>query len=398
MKKMRTNYILVLIIVICLISSLTIFIYADISMKNMLNTVRKQGTHEIVGEVLENNFKVQGSYSYDKVHVFNRNVSAFLMIIGIITAILTFLLAKRIFEARGTDTCNAIDREAELKDKNMELENIVREFKEKEEKLEYDKLKTEFFANISHEFKTPLNILMGAMQLLELYASNGTIIDPQLKFDKYLKTMKQNALRLLRLINNIIDLTKIDSSYFHVELHNYDIVEIVEGVIESINLYAKSKSVNIIFEKKIKEQVMAIDADKIERVLLNILSNALKFTNENGNIQVEVGMIGNSVYISVKDDGIGIQEDKIDVIFQRFRQVDKSFTRNREGSGIGLSLVKAIVEMHEGSIIVNSEYGMGSEFIVELPMTTVNDEGQTKLYLGYEDSRLERIKVEFSDI
>ena len=211
-----------------------------------------------------------------------------LFIIGIITAILVFLLTKRIYEVRGLTKYNTIDRELELSDKNIELENIVKEFKEKEEKFEYDKLKTDFFANISHEFKTPLNILMGAMQLLELYTSNGTIIDPHLKLDKYLKTMKQNALRLLRLINNIIDLTKIDSDYFYVELHNYDIVEIIEGVIQSINLYAKVKSVNIIFEKKIKEQVMAIDADKIERILLNLLSNALKFTDKDGNIQVEV--------------------------------------------------------------------------------------------------------------
>ena len=382
MKKVRIKYILALIIALCLISSFTVFIYTSISIKDMLNSSSVQ----------------QASYIYDKVYILNRNTSALLVVIGIITAILSFLLAKRIFEVRCTSTCNSIGRETELKDKNMELENIVKEFKEKEEKIQYDKLKTEFFANISHEFKTPLNILMGAMQLLELYASNGTIIDPQLKFDKYIKTMKQNALRLLRLINNIIDLTKIDSSYFYVELHNYDIVEIVEGVIESINLYAKAKLVNVIFEKKVKEKVMAIDADKIERILLNIISNALKFTDENGNIHVEVGTNGSSVYISVKDDGIGIQEDKLDVIFKRFRQVDKSFTRNREGSGIGLSIVKALVEMHEGTIRVNSKYGMGSEFIVKLPITTINGEEQTKLYLGYKESRLERIKVEFSDI
>jgi len=131
---------------------------------------------------------------------------------------------------------------------------------------------------------------------------------------------------------------------------------------------------------------------------LNLLSNALKFTDENGNIEVEIGNRENSVYISVKDDGIGIQEDKLEVIFQRFRQVDKSFTRNREGSGIGLSLVKALVEMHEGTIIVNSEYGQGSEFIVELTILTINEEANDKMYSQHEDSRLERIRVEFSDI
>ena len=398
MKKIRTNYILALTIVLCLITSLIIFVYADISMKNMLNTTSNQSAHGVVGKILGNNLKIEDNYSYSNIYEFTRNIFAFLIIMGVITSILVFLLTKRIFQRRSPNKCDTIDRELELTDKNIELENIVRDFKEREEKLEYDKLKTEFFANISHEFKTPLNILMGAMQLLELYASNGTIIDPHLKLDKYIKTMKQNALRLLRLINNIIDLTKIDSSYFHVELHNYDIVEIVEGIIQSINLYAEVKSVNIVFNKKIKEQVMALDADKIERILLNLLSNALKFTDENGNIEVEVGNRGNLVYISVKDDGIGIQEDKLEVIFQRFRQVDKSFTRNREGSGIGLSLVKALVEMHEGTIIVNSEYGKGSEFIVELPMVTIKEEAQTKLYSEHEDNRLERVKVEFSDI
>jgi len=378
MKKKITKYILGLTIVLCLVSALGIFVYADYSIKHILNR--------------------EASNNYFAINVFTRNISVLLLIVGIVTVILVFLLTKRIYQVKGPNEDNTIDRDLELKDKNMKLENMVKEFKEKEEKLEYDKLKTDFFANISHEFKTPLNILMGAMQLLELYAANGTIIDPNLKLDKYLKTMKQNALRLLRLINNIIDLTKIDSDYFYVELHNYYIVEIIEGVIQSINLYAKVKSVNIIFEKKIKEQVMAIDADKIERILLNLLSNALKFTNENGNVEVEVGTLEKSVYISVKDDGIGIQEDKLEVIFHRFRQVDKTFTRNREGSGIGLSLVKSLVEMHKGNITVKSEYGKGSEFIVDLPIVTLDEEAQTKLYSQYEDSRLERIKVEFSDI
>ena len=384
MKKTYTNYILAITIVLCFISSLVAFVYANVIINDKLNAI--------------NNLGAQVNYDYSSGYILARNISIFLLFIGIVTAGLVILLTKRIFQAGGIAKHKYKDREIELTNKNAKLENVVRELKEREEKLEYDKLKTEFFANISHEFKTPLNILMGAMQLLELYASNGTIIDPQLKFDKYIKTMKQNALRLLRLINNIIDLTKIDSSYFHVEIHNYDIAEVVEGVIESINVYAKTKSVNIIFEKKIEEQVMAIDADKIERILLNLLSNALKFTDEDGSIEVKLESRLNSVYISVKDDGIGIQEDKLEVIFQRFRQVDKSFTRNREGSGIGLSIVKALVEMHDGTITVNSEYGIGSEFVVEVPIVIIKEEGKTRLHSNYEDSRLERIKIEFSDI
>ena len=203
MKKTYTNYILEITIVLCFISSLVAFVYANVIINDKLNTI--------------NNLKTQGSYDYSSGYIFARNISGFLLVMGLITAILLVLLVKRIFQVGGIAKYKYRAKELELTDKNAQLENVVRELKEKEEKLEYDKLKTEFFANISHEFKTPLNILMGAMQLLELYASNGTIIDPQLKFDKYIKTMKQNALRLLRLINNIIDLTKIDSSYFHVE-------------------------------------------------------------------------------------------------------------------------------------------------------------------------------------
>lgn len=292
----------------------------------------------------------------------------------------------------------ALNGEMELKDKSDQLEAIKKALQESTEKHEYDKLKTEFFGNISHEFKTPLNILMASMQLIELYSINGTIKDPELKLDKYMKTMKQNSLRLLRLINNIIDLSKIDSCYFDMEVHNYDIVAIVEGIIQSINIYAKVKSINVIFIKEIKKKTIACDADKIERILLNLLSNAIKFTDSNGKIEIKVGNREDVIYISIKDDGIGIQPDKLDIIFQRFRQVDKSFTRNREGSGIGLSLVEALVKMHQGKVIVKSEYGLGSEFIVELPAIAMKNDKQVNLYSQYEDSRLERVKVEFSDI
>jgi signal transduction histidine kinase len=282
--------------------------------------------------------------------------------------------------------------------KENDIEMMVKALKESQEKLEESKLKTEFFANISHEFKTPLNILMGAMQLIEMYALNGTIIDTEKKLEKYMKTMKQNALRLLKLINNIIDMTKIDASDLAIELHNYDVIAIVKNVVQSMAIYARIKSVNIIFNSEIKEKLMACDADKIERIMLNLLSNALKFTDKNGSIAVNVNSYNNKVYISVKDDGIGIPEDKLKLIFQRFRQGDKSFTRNREGSGIGLSIVKALAEMHNGSITVESKYKKGSKFTIELPETILDEKSYADLYLKYEDTIAERVRVELSDI
>lgn len=373
MKKKRTNYIALVTALICSIVTIGIVIYFNLKIKSITNN--------------------ENQYEISQLFAIFRSISVVLMIMGTIITVLVFLLIKKVLSIR----CNQ-NRETQLKHKHIELDNKAKALKEKESELEYDKLRTEFFANLSHEFKTPLNILMGSIQLIELYASNGTIIDSQLKLDKYMKTMKQNAFRLLRLINNIIDLTKIDSSYFHIELHNYDIVKIVEGIIESININAKVKSINITLKKEIEEKIIACDVDKIERIVLNLLSNALKFTEEKGNIEVEIGDKGNMVYILVKDDGIGIPQDHLEVIFKRFRQVDKSFTRNREGSGIGLSLVKALVEMHKGKISVNSEYGKGTEFIVEIPVVVLEEELQKEMYSHFEDGRLERLRIELSDI
>jgi signal transduction histidine kinase len=282
--------------------------------------------------------------------------------------------------------------------KENDIEMLVKVLKESQEKLEENNLKTEFFANISHEFKTPLNILMGAMQLIEMYTLNGTIIDTDKKLEKYMKTMKQNALRLLKLINNIIDMTKIDASDLSIELHNYDVVAIVRNVVQSMAVYAGIKFVNIVFNSEIKEKLIACDADKIERIMLNLLSNALKFTDKDGSIIVNINSYNNKVYISVKDDGIGIPEDKLKIIFQRFRKGDRSFTRNREGSGIGLSIVNALVEMHNGSITVESKYKKGSKFTIELPETILDEKSYADLYIKYVDNIEERVRVELSDI
>jgi signal transduction histidine kinase len=291
-----------------------------------------------------------------------------------------------------------LDKDDNFNQAENQLDYLVKALKESQEMLAYDKVKTEFFSNISHEFKTPLNILMGAMQLIDLYTINGVIQDPEKKLDKYMNIMRQNSFRLLRLINNIIDLTKIDSNYLDLDIHNHNIVSIVDNIIQSINVYAKTKSINIFYNKEFSERTIACDADKIERILLNLLSNALKFTNVDGNIYVNLGARDGKIIITVQDDGIGIPKDKQKVIFQRFRQVDKSFTRNREGSGIGLSIVTALVEMHNGAISVESEYEKGSKFIVELPDNKIEDEEANNLYSQFEDRIEERIKIELSDI
>jgi len=132
--------------------------------------------------------------------------------------------------------------------------------------------------------------------------------------------------------------------------------------------------------------------------MLNLLSNAIKFTDSGGNINVNIYDKGENIIISVKDSGIGISKDKQDIIFDRFRQVDKSLTRDHEGSGIGLSLVKSLVEMHGGKISIQSEYGKGSEFIIELPVKTVLEKSDKENHEMQQQGHVEKIHLEFADI
>ncbi len=172
----------------------------------------------------------------------------------------------------------------------------------------------------------------------------------------------------MRLINNLLDTTKLDSGYLKLNLVNCNIVNLVEEITLSVVYYAESKNINIIFDTDVEEKIMAVDPDKIERIVLNLLSNAIKFTGSGGNIYVTVKDFEDNIIISVKDTGIGIPEDKIENIFDRFVQVDKTLRRNKEGSGIGLYLVKSFVNMHEGTIDIQSEIGKGSEFIINIPV------------------------------
>ncbi|MBF8983220.1 PAS domain S-box protein [Lutibacter sp. B2] len=284
---------------------------------------------------------------------------------------------------------------------NMSVLSVIRDITERKqaEKLrKYDRLKTEFFANISHEFKTPLNVLLGALQMLNLMLKNPSIDMNMNKISKYSNMMTQNAYRLIRLVNNLIDITKIDAGYFQIHLKNHNIVSIVEGITLSVAEYIQDKGIELTFDTDIEEKIVACDDDKMERIILNLLSNSIKFTEPGGRIFVNMIDQGESIIISIKDTGIGIPKEKQHLIFERFIQVDKSLSRNKEGSGIGLSLVQSLIEMHSGKISIASEYGLGSEFIIEIPAVILQDEMiETRNYHS-ENDNIERINIEFSDI
>ena len=279
--------------------------------------------------------------------------------------------------------------------KNSEELKIAIEENEKRlaDAKEYDKVKNEFFANISHEFKTPLNVILGTLHLLAIHNENSS----NDKMNKYLSIMKQNCYRLLRLVSNLIDITKIDAGYFDIKMGSHDIVGIVEDIALSVADYIQEKEIELEFNTDVDEKTINCDPDQIERIMLNLISNAIKFTKPGGKINVSVYDNGSSVIIRVKDTGIGIDEDEQKTIFERFRQVDKSLTRNHEGSGIGLSLVKSLVEMHGGTISLISKPEQGSIFIIELPVNEDAVYYNEKVSIA-EAGHIERIKVEFSDI
>jgi len=267
-----------------------------------------------------------------------------------------------------------------------------------EETVQYDKLKTEFIANMSHELRTPLNIIFSAAQLFDVLISKGENLNTD-KIRNYTSSIKQNCNRLLRLVNNLIDVTKIDSGYMELELRNENIVQAAEEITQSTAEYVQYMSRTIIFDTDEEEKVMAFDPEKLERILLNLISNATKFTNPGDKINVTLYDKGDHVIISVKDTGRGIPEEKLSQLFQRFKQIDHLLSRSHEGSGIGLSLVKALVEMHEGTIEVKSKYGEGTEFIICLPAKVISEKHDMKVKSdSTNQSNIENINIEFSDI
>lgn len=264
--------------------------------------------------------------------------------------------------------------------KSIELDYIIKS----------EKRKTEFFADLSHDLRTPLNVILGALQLVEFQMKKEKIIDEEKILDEYLGVIRFNALRLLRLVNNIIDITKLDSGFEELDLKKCNIVSLAEEVTNSVIPYMKHKEIEVVFDTDCEEIYTLIDPCKMERVMLNLLSNAIKFTNKGGTISVSVKEEENAV-IYIKDNGIGIDSEKIKVIFQRFKQINNGYIRENEGSGIGLSLVKSIVDQHGGAITANSKVGEGSEFKVTLPKYKSDSNDTYEYTIGAVDLELSDI-------
>jgi signal transduction histidine kinase/DNA-binding response OmpR family regulator/streptogramin lyase len=237
-----------------------------------------------------------------------------------------------------------------------------------------DRLKSRFFANISHEFRTPLTLILGPIRKWR----ERTGIDAEARD---LETAERNARRLLGLVNQLLDLSKIEAQAMRVRARLMNVVPLIRGVANSFESTADLKGISLDVRADRDAIVAYIDPDMLEKILTNLISNAFKFTQTGGRVAVEAAVVsGDGVVVStpaeeegfleilVSDTGIGISPEDIPRLFDRFYQVDSSQARAYEGTGIGLALVKELVDLHHGSVGVKSRAGHGSEFRVRLPL------------------------------
>ena len=244
--------------------------------------------------------------------------------------------------------------------RNYEVKRV--KLKHRAEHLaEVDQLKSRFFANISHEFRTPITLVLGPLKDHYKQLSN-----PEQK--NIIGSVIRNGQRLQRLINQLLDLSKVEAGKMKLHTSHVDLVELLREIVASYESLAKEKNIRYFFYPEVKQLMMYVDGEKMEKILHNLLSNAFKFTQEGEEIIMNLRAGEKSALISVSDSGIGIADNQLDKIFDRFYQVDSSQTRGYEGSGLGLSLVKDLVELHHGRISVDSKEGKGTTFTVSLPI------------------------------
>lgn len=278
--------------------------------------------------------------------------------------------------------------------------SFIKDKKNLKHAVEIESLKSEFFANLSHEFKTPLNIILSTVQLVMNYIEVNNEYPDYNMFNKCLSNIKQNSYRILKIANNLIDMSKIDGNFYSINMGNYNIVEVVENIVQSLAEYMKDNKRNIIFDTIEEEIITACDPDQIERIILNVLSNAMKFTSHGGNIYVdmEVNDRCNKVIIKISNDGEKINfEDRLR-IFERFTQSESLLTRRTEGTGIGLTLVKSLVKLHNGEVYVNTEFEEGTQFCIELPIRKMKNFKNNNVREKSIVSKVEKFNIEFSDI
>ena len=239
----------------------------------------------------------------------------------------------------------------------INIENVT-------EYVKLENMRKEFVANVSHELKTPITSIKGFVETLKMTDN----LDDDTK-NRFLTIIENEATRLTRLIDDILLLSTIENKTKK-KVEKVDLFEVFEEVHEVVNYIAKKKNIKVNYEFKNKDIDLWEYSGYIRQILLNIISNAIKYTGENGSVNIKQYIKAKKVFIEVKDNGIGIPQEDIDRIFERFYRVDKARSRSVGGTGLGLAITKHMIKALNGNIKVESELGVGSKFIIELPFNT----------------------------
>jgi signal transduction histidine kinase len=249
----------------------------------------------------------------------------------------------------------------------FELDKNKQELEENHRKLkELDEVKSRFFANISHELRTPLTLLLAPLESLLIQSRNpASSVPPQTQ--ELLVTMQANGMRLLKLINDLLDLVRLESGRMDVRVEPMEVEPFVAGLVQSVRNVADDKRIRLEAHVNAEVGTVMADRDKWEKILLNLVFNAVKFTPAKGLVSVRVEKIGEELEIVVRDTGMGISKENLANVFSRFWQADTSAQRKFQGAGIGLALVKELVEVQEGTVTVQSEVNKGTTFTIRLP-------------------------------
>ena len=239
----------------------------------------------------------------------------------------------------------------------INIENVT-------EYVKLENMRKEFVANVSHELKTPITSIKGFVETLKMTDN----LDDDTK-NRFLTIIENEATRLTRLIDDILLLSTIENKTKK-KVEKVDLFEVFEEVHEVVNYIAKKKNIKVKYEFKNKDIDLWEYSGYIRQILLNIISNAINYTGENGSVNIKQYIKAKKVFIEVKDNGIGIPQEDIDRIFERFYRVDKARSRSVGGTGLGLAITKHMIKALNGNIKVESELGVGSKFIIELPFNT----------------------------
>ena len=250
---------------------------------------------------------------------------------------------------------------AAYKDENDFSSGIIAVIQDITEHVKLDNMRKEFVADVSHELKTPITSIIGYADTLQDgdYDKETT--------QKFLSVISSEGRRMASLVSDLLTLSRYDTNRIKREISEFDLGELAKKCEEKLQIEISKKRQNV--ECYVTADVPPISADKsgIERVILNVLSNAIKYTGEEGSIKIYVGFVYNDAYIKIIDNGIGIPKEDLNRIFERFYRVDKARSREMGGTGLGLSIAKEIIEQNKGSIDIKSEYGKGTEVVIRIP-------------------------------